>query len=87
MAYRCVVLGVPRMFGGLPKIRTSPRKNGNSIVRTWGYSVKPHIFFRKGRWQLREVRQMWLFGDEGRYYRLARPAQKWCDDQNRKEVF
>lgn len=49
--------------------------------------MKPHIIFRNGRWQLREVRQMWLFGDGGFYYTLARPAQKWCDGQNRKGIF
>jgi hypothetical protein len=46
--------------------------------------LKPHIQFRKGRWQLREVRQMWLYGDQGRYYRMEVPAREFCVTQNRK---
>jgi hypothetical protein len=49
--------------------------------------MKPRIEFRKGRWQIRPVRQFWLFGDGGAYYNLARPAQLWCDEQNRKGIF
>lgn len=44
--------------------------------------IKPHIIFRDGHWQLREVRQFMLFGNGGQYYKLAAPAELWCRKQN-----